>query len=37
MDRWDYLTDEQVEQIDRWLPPEDNRRGRPPKVQHREA
>jgi transposase len=37
MDRLYYLTDEQVEQINRLLPPEDNRRGRPPKVKHREA
>ena len=37
MDRWYYLTDEQVEQINRLLPPEDNRRGRPPQVKHREA
>ena len=37
MDRLDYLTDEQFEQINRLLPPEDNRRGRPPKVKNREA
>ena len=36
-DRWYYLTDEQFEQINRLLPPEDSRRGRPPKVKNREA
>ena len=37
MDRLYYLTDEPFEQINRWLPPEDSRRGRPPKVKNREA
>lgn len=37
MDRLYYLTDEQFEQINRLLPPEDRRRGRPPKVKNREA
>ena len=37
MDRLYYLTDEQFEQINRLLPPEDSRRGRPPQVKNREA
>ena len=37
MDRLYYLTEEQFEQINRLLPPEDSRRGRPPKVKNREA
>ena len=37
MDRLYYLTDEPCEQINRWLPPENSRRGRPPKVKNREA
>src|SRR5512143_3660636 len=37
MDRWYYLTDEHFEQINRLLPPEESRRGRPPKVKNREA
>ncbi|HYQ91681.1 MAG TPA: transposase [Candidatus Competibacteraceae bacterium] len=37
MERWYYLTDEPFEPINRWLPPEDGRRGRPPKVQNRAA
>ncbi|MFO1371041.1 MAG: transposase [Candidatus Competibacteraceae bacterium] len=36
MDRLYYLTDEQ-EQINRLLPPEEGRRGRPPTVKNREA
>ena len=37
MDRLYYLTDEHFEQINRLLPPEESRRGRPPKVKNREA
>ena len=37
LDRLDYLTDEQVEQSTRLLPPEHGGRGRPPTVKHREA
>jgi transposase len=37
MDRLYYLTDEPFEQINRLLPPEDRRRGRPPTVKNREA
>ena len=37
MDRLYYLTDEQFEQINRLLPPEEGRRGRPPTVKNREA
>lgn len=37
MDRWYYLTDEQFEQINRRLPPEEGRRGRPPAVKNRAA
>ena len=37
MDRWYYLADEQFEQINRLLPPEEGRRGRPPTVKNREA
>ena len=37
MDRWYYLTDEQFEQINRRLPPDEGRRGRPPEVKNRAA
>lgn len=37
MDRLYYLTDEHFEQINRLLPPEGGRRGRPPRVKNREA
>src|SRR5512134_2880892 len=37
MERLYYLTDEQFEQINRLLPPQDHRRGRPPTVRNREA
>jgi transposase len=37
MDRLYYLTDEQFTQINRWLPPEDSGRGRPPKIRNRDA
>jgi transposase len=37
MDRLYYLTDEQFTQINRLLPPEEGRRGRPPKIRNREA
>ena len=37
MDRLYYLTDEQFEQINRLLPPEEGRRGRPLTVKNREA
>jgi transposase len=37
MDRLYYLTDEQFTQLNRWLPPEDSGRGRPPKIRNREA
>jgi transposase len=37
MDRLYYLTDEQFEQINRLLPLEGGRRGRPPTVKNREA
>ena len=37
MDRLYYLTDEQFEPINRLLPPEAGRRGRPPTVKNREA
>lgn len=37
MDRLYYLTDKRFEQINRLLPPEEGRRGRPPTVKNREA
>ncbi len=37
MDRLYYLTNEQFEQINRLLPPEQGRRGRPPTVKNREV
>ncbi len=37
MDRLYSLTNEQFEQINRLLPPEQGRRGRPPTVKNREA
>ena len=37
MDRLYSLTNEQLEQINRLLPPEQGRRGRPPTVKNREA
>ena len=37
MNRFYYLTEDQFTQINRWLPPEESRRGRPPKIRNREA
>jgi transposase len=37
MDRLYYLTEEQFTQINRLLPPEQGRRGRPPKIRNRDA
>jgi transposase len=37
MDRLYYLTEEQFTQLNRFLPPEDSGRGRPPKSRNREA
>ena len=37
MNRLYSLTDEQFEPINRLLPPEEGRRGRPPTVKNREA
>ena len=37
MNRFYYLTEEQFTQINRWLPPEESRRGRPPKIRNRDV
>jgi len=37
MNRFYYLTEEQLTQMNRWLPPEESGRGRPPKIRHRDA
>ena len=37
MNRLYYLTDEQFTQLNRLLPPEESRRGRPPKISNRDA
>ena len=37
MNRFYYLTEEQFTQINRWLPPAESRRGRPPKIRNRDV
>ena len=37
MDRLYYLTEEQFTPLNRFLPPEESGRGRPPKIRNREA